>query len=169
MLKKILKVLAEPVKKYVGKKESETALQAVCRSLSSTFAMIAMGCISVHDSSISTIFVLATTFSALFYTFFFVLHDFDGLKYQAILWKPIVGYFSIFFNKVSGIVIFIVTNLVARGFGIEAPIKDIAGSIITCLLCYMGGVLFIMIVLLLFVAAVNIIYFIRYSKKRIHS
>lgn len=66
MLKKILKVLAEPVKKYVGKKEGETALQAVCRSLSFTFALIAMGCISANEP-FTSFFVLATTASAFFY------------------------------------------------------------------------------------------------------
>lgn len=79
-----------------------------------------------------------------------------------------MGYYSIFSGKVSGIVIFIATNLIARGFGIEAPIKtDIAGSIATCLLCYLGGVIFIIMVQLFFVATVHVIYFIKYSIGRI--
>ena len=166
-LRKFFRVLAEPVKKYVGKKEGETALQAACRSLSFTFALIAMGCISANEP-FTSFFVLATTASAFFYTFYFVLHDFDSMNYKTFFWKPFVGYYSIFSGKVSGIVIFIATNLIARGFGIEAPIKtDIAGSIATCLLCYLGGVLFIIAVQLIFVAAVHVIYFVKYSIGRI--
>lgn len=90
------------------------------------------------------------------------------MNYKTFFWKPFVGYFSIFFSKVSCIVIFIATNLIARGFGIEAPIKtDIAGSIATCLLCYLGGVLFIMMVQLFFVVAVHVMYFVKYSIGRI--
>ena len=167
MLKKILKVLAEPVKKYVGKKKDETVFQAICRSLSSTFALIAMGCISANEP-FTSVFVLATTASAFFYTYYYMLHHFDSMNYKTFFWKPFVGYFSIFFSKVSGIVIFIATNLIARGFGIEAPIKtDIAGSIATCLLCYLGGVIFIIMVQLFFVAAVHVIYFVKYSIGRI--
>lgn len=166
-LRKFFRVLAKPVKKYVGKKEGETALQAICRSLSSTFALIAMGCISANEP-FTSVFVLATTASSFFYTYFYMLHDFDSMNYKTFFWKPFVGYFSIFFSKVSCIVIFIATNLIARGFGIEAPIKtDIAGSIATCLLCYLGGVLFIMMVQLFFVAAVHVIYFVKYSIGRI--
>lgn len=166
-LRKFFRVLAKPVKKYVGKKEDETVFQAICRSLSSTFALIAMGCISANEP-FTSVFVLATTASAFFYTYYYMLHDFDSINYKTFLWKPFVGYFSIFFSKISGIVIFIATNLIARGFGIEAPIKtDIAGSIATCLLCYLGGVLFIIAVQLIFVAAVHVIYFIKYSIGRI--
>lgn len=68
-LRKFFRVLAEPVKKYVGKKEGETALQAACRSLSFTFALIAMGCISANEP-FTSFFVLATTASAFFYTYF---------------------------------------------------------------------------------------------------
>lgn len=70
MLKKILKVLAEPVKKYVGKKQDETVFQAISRSLSSTFALIAMGCISANEP-FTSFFVLATTASAFFYINYF--------------------------------------------------------------------------------------------------
>lgn len=163
LLRKLFGVLAKPVRK----KEGETDLQAICRSLSSTFALIAMGCISANEP-FTSFFVLATTASAFFYTFYFMLHDFDSMNYKTFFWKPFVGYYSIFSGKVSGIVIFITTNLIARGFGIEAPIKtDIASSIATCLSCYLGGVFFIIAVQLIFVVAVHVIYFVKYSIGRI--
>ena len=65
-LRKFFRVLAKPVKKYVGKKEDETVFQAICRSLSSTFALIAMGCISANEP-FTSVFVLTTTASSFFY------------------------------------------------------------------------------------------------------